>query len=680
MTTFWYPAAAQAGGLPAKYVESQVALSGYYNFTSYGGGNFGSQVAAFFSHSLSNAPIATNLAKYPVVLYDPGARQQRRENTDKAEDLASWGYVVVGLDASDTYISVFPNGKVVYGQTISSWDAAIEARLVDEQFVLDELAVLNANDPRLGGRLDLDKVGAFGWSLGGATAAQLRLRDARCKAGAGMDGSYFKTNLLMQSLSVPWLFLRADGTDGPPDDRWAVYNQLVTNAYWVKLVSTVHGSFADYDRIVDSASLASYWGTPMSGQFLPPARVTQIIRAYLLSFFNKHLKGEDDHLLDGPSPAYPEVMQFMSTSSSSGPPEFATVLVQGNDGNFYGTTEYGGTNGDGTVFQVTTNGVVTILASFNGTNGSHPLAALVQGSDGNFYGTTVCGGTNENNGTVFQMTPAGSLMTLVSFNGTNGSYPGGLVQGSNGNFYGTTILGGANNLGTVFQVTPAGTLTTLVSFNGTVNGSGPFGALVQGTNGDFYGTTSAGGANGGGTIFRMTPAGALTRLVTFSGANGWEPAAGLVQAADGYFYGTTVFGGNLSVNAGWGFGTVFKMSSAGAGALTTLVAFSGYNGSYCFAGLLQGSDGNFYGTTGGGGAGGGGTVFKMTPAGVLTTLVSFSGADGHSPYAPLVQGSDGNFYGTTAYGGAGRGGTVFKMTPAGVLTTLVTFGGQTNSP
>jgi uncharacterized repeat protein (TIGR03803 family) len=170
----------------------------------------------------------------------------------------------------------------------------------------------------------------------------------------------------------------------------------------------------------------------------------------------------------------------------------------------------------------------------------------------------------------------------------------------------------------------------------------------------------------------MTPAGALTRLVSFSGADGWEPAGGLVQAADGYFYGTTVWGGNLSLNAGWGFGTVFKMSSAGA--LTTLVAFGGYNGSYCGSGVVQGSDGNFYGTTGGGGAGGDGTVFKITPAGLLTTLVSFSGADGHRPYAPLVQGSDGNFYGTTSYGGAGRGGTVFKMTPAGVLTTLVAFG------
>ncbi len=155
MTTFWYPAAAQAGVLPAKHVEPQLAVGGGYDYTWWGGANFSNEVAAFFSHSLSNAPLATNQATYPVVLYDPGMRGHRRENTDKAEDLASWGYVVVGLDTSDTYLSVFPNGTVVYGQipnmgTTAGTGAAIESRLLDLQFVLDQLGVLNAWRPAPG--------------------------------------------------------------------------------------------------------------------------------------------------------------------------------------------------------------------------------------------------------------------------------------------------------------------------------------------------------------------------------------------------------------------------------------------------------------------------------------------------------------------------------------------------
>ena len=705
MVTFWYPAVAQAGVLPAKYVEPQVASgTPSYNLTSYGGGNFSSQVAAFFSHSLSNAPLAANLPACPIVLYDPGTSGHRRENTGKAEDLASWGYVAVGLDTIDTAVSVLPNGAVVIGQTpdevtAGGLEAAIGGRLPDLEFVLDELQSLNAADPLLGGRLDLDKIGVFGYSLGGAAAAQLCLRDPRCKACASLDWVWAETTLLTQSPSpgFPYLFFRSGfGPDpdpgwsdaGWPDERLDFFTEFVTNAYWVKLASTDHGDFGDYDLILDSRSLTILTGTPMSGQFLPPARASQIVRAYLLSFFNKFLRGEDDHLLDGPSLAYPEVIQFLSAGSSSGPPEYpSAALAEGNDGNFYGTTAYGGASAKGTVFEVTPAGVLTTLVSFNGTNGSHPAAGLVQGSDGNFYGTTEYGGTNGNSGTVFQMTPGGTLTTLVSLNGTNGSHPlAGLVQGSDGNFYGTTLLGSVKNRGTVFQMTAAGVLTTLVSFNGG-NGSSPFAALVQGTNGNFYGTT--GGGDGSwfgshspdncGTVFQMTSAGVLTTLLVFTtGANGYNPSAGLVQGNDGNFYGTTAYGGNLSLTltGGYGLGTVFKMTPAGG--LITSVSFSGANGSYTVSGLVQGSDGNFYGTTAGGGTGGsatggGGTVFRMTPSGALTTLVSFNGANGNSPQAPLVQGSDGNFYGTTTYGGAGGLGTVFRVTPAGALTTLVSF-------
>ena len=562
--------------------------------------------------------------------------------------------------------------------TVAEYDASIDGRVLDFQFVLDELQNLNTGDPRLSGRLDLDRIGAFGWSIGGATAAQLCLRDSRCKAGAGMDGSLFETNLLTQPLNVPYMLLRCGAgpdpnpgnglPDGRPDDRWEFYNEQLTNAYWVKLASTVHGDFSDPGLIVDSTSLG-WWGTPMSGGFLPGSRVSQIVRAYLLSFFNKFLLGKDDHLLDGPSPAYPEVLQFLSTSRVSVPPQYPVAgLVQGSDGSLYGTTAYGGESGQGTVFQVTTNGVLTTLASFNGTNGSQPVAALVQGSDGSFYGTTAYGGASGNHGTVFEISPGGVLTTLASFSGTNGDHPfAGLVQGGDGNFYGTTILGGANNLGTVFQVTSSGVLTTLVSFNGT-NGSAPFAPLALGTNGNFYGIASAGGPSASGTVFEITTTGVLN---TRANSSGYAAAGGLTQGSNGLIYGTTAYGGNTSLNAGAGFGTVFGMPSSGAP--TTLVSFGGANGSYCVSGLVRGSDGNFYGTTAGGGANGGGTVFKLTPSGVLTTLVSFNGANGNSPQASLIQASDGNLYGTTAYGGPNGGGTVFRVTTSGLLTTLVAF-------
>jgi len=677
-------------------VEPQIALSGDY---SWGGSDFSSQVKAFYSHSLSNAPLATNLAKYPVVLYSPGANEHRRECMDRAEELASWGYVVVGLDTSDTYISVFPNGRVVYYQfvypsppTHAGLVAGTELRVQDLQFVMDQLAVLNASDARLAGHLDLEKIGAFGHSMGGISSVQLCLRDPRCKACASSDFVFLEPNLMPQPLGFPWLHFRSDAGTDPDRDvggMWRdptvqLFSQQQTNAYFVKLASTVHGCFADYGLIENSAAFESYYGTPMSGQLLLGGRLSQILRAYLLSFFNKFLLGIDDHLLDGPPPAYPEVIEFLSAGAVSGPPRNpVAALVQGSDGNLYGTTAYGGAYGQGTVFQVATNGVLTPLVSFNGTNGSRPSAALLQASDGDFYGTTAFGGTNRNNGTIFQMTPAGALTTLVSFNGTNGAEPfAGLIQGSDGNFYGTTVLGGINNLGSVFQMTPAGELTTLFSFNGTNNGAFPFGGLTLGTNGNFYGATSAyGTADGGSTAghvaiaFQVTPAGLLSPLASLSGASA-NSVAGLVLGTNGLFYGTTEHGGDVSLNGAWGgFGTVFRMTSTGA--LTTLVSFGGSNGSYCVSGLVQGNDGYFYGTTAGGGwsstVTGGGTLFKMTPTGSLTTLVSFNGANGCSPQAPLIQASDGNFYGTTTYGGPYGGGTVFQVTTNGMLTTLVGF-------
>jgi len=331
--------------------------------------------------------------------------------------------------------------------------------------------------------------------------------------------------------------------------------------------------------------------------------------------------------------------------------------------------------------------VFTTLANFGGSNGSNPFAGLVQGFDGNFYGTTYYGGAN-NSGTVFKITPAGKLTTLYRFCAQSGCVDGAnpsasLVQASNGDFYGTTLAGGANNDGTVFKITTMGTLTTLHSFDGG-DGMNPSAGLIQATDGNFYGTTRGGGAIGGGTVFKITPSGTLTTLYSFCGENctdGFTAYAGLVQGTDGNLYGTTQYGGGydgFGYCFDYGCGTVFKITLSGT--LTKLYSFCNHNncsdGALPDAALIQATDGNFYGTTALGGANQGGAVFRITPTGTLTTLYSFCPqlpcADGYSP-TDLVQATDGNFYGTTALGGANNFGTVFKTTAKGSLTTLYSF-------
>ncbi len=340
------------------------------------------------------------------------------------------------------------------------------------------------------------------------------------------------------------------------------------------------------------------------------------------------------------------------------------ALVQGSDGNFYGTTVLGGAHFKGTVFKIDATGNLTTLHSFSGSpgDGAVPFAGLVQGSDGNFYGTTASGGAFFQ-GTVFRMTPSGAITVLHSFNSffSEGAVSfAGLVQGSDGNFYGTTTFGGAHFKGTIFKIDATGNLTTLHSFSGSPSeGANPSAALVQGGDGNFYGTTASGGEHFQGTAFRITPAGGITVLHSFSGnpSEGSVPFAGLVQGSDGNFYGTTVLGGAHFK------GTVFKIDATGS--LTTLHSFSGSpnDGANPVAGLVQGSDGNFYGTTALGGAHFKGTLFNIDATGSLTTLHSFSSSPGEGavPFAGMVQGSDGNFYGTTALGGAHGEGTLFKF-------------------
>jgi uncharacterized repeat protein (TIGR03803 family) len=291
-------------------------------------------------------------------------------------------------------------------------------------------------------------------------------------------------------------------------------------------------------------------------------------------------------------------------------------LVQGSDDYFYGTTEEDAelpfTLDYGTVFKMTAGGDLTTLVSFNRSNGRYPRAGLIQSTNGSFYGTTQQGGANDV-GTVFRITTNGALTTLVTFSNSNGTYPWSeLTQGSDGSFYGTCYQGGANGYGTVFRMTAAGTLTTLTSFANT-NGAYPYAGLVQGSDGAFYGTTSSGGTtpNVNGTVFRITTNGNLNTLVAFKFLEtGSEPRGGLLRGSDGSFYGTTSAGGSN------GYGTVFRITTNGV--FTTLVSFNNDNGAYPYAGLIQENDGSLYGTARLGGAFGYGTVFRVLPVSMTT--------------------------------------------------------------
>lgn len=346
----------------------------------------------------------------------------------------------------------------------------------------------------------------------------------------------------------------------------------------------------------------------------------------------------------------------------------AFAPIEGSDGAYYSVLGEQGTSGCGGVARDTTVGIYTALYTFSCQNGSpnYPAREMVQGGDGNFYGATTGGGGGppalcslDGCGTIFRLTPAGNLTTLYQFqdNGDGALPMAGLIEGSDGDFYGATTFGGdANQDGTIFRISSTGTYTQLHLFSGGAGGSHPTGPLVQGSDDDFYGITSDGGdaacAASGlnarcGTIFRITPSGDFAVLYSFTGgADGGEAFAGesqsgLVEGSDGAFYGTTTFGGDLSL-CGQGCGTIFRITSSGD--FTTIYTFeNGDDGSLPLDGLFAGGDGDLYGLSSNTS---GNILFRVTKSGALTVLYAGSGQPASiDPLTTLLQGDDGNFYG-----------------------------------
>jgi len=340
-------------------------------------------------------------------------------------------------------------------------------------------------------------------------------------------------------------------------------------------------------------------------------------------------------------------------------------LVLDTAGNMYGTTFSGGVNNLGAVFKVTPTGTESVIYSFaGGSDGTHPVGGLVRDSmTGNLYGTTVYGGTT-NNGTVFRLNPTtGAEAVLHSFKGgpTDGANPYSSVVRAGTTIFGTTFNGGAFGYGTVFKLTAAGKETVLRSFNSafpTQDGSYPYAGLVL-RKGLLYGTTTLGGAHNLGTVFSISKTGAYARLYSFKGGtgDGEGPYAGVVFDPAGNLYGTTYVGGLDNA------GTVFVITPAGGERLLHHFARNSADGINPYASLIR-FKGNFYGTTVKGGTANGGTAYKITPAGTETVLHSFTGGtDGWNPFSAVVVGANNTFYSTTERGGTVDLGTVFKLIP-----------------
>ncbi len=362
-------------------------------------------------------------------------------------------------------------------------------------------------------------------------------------------------------------------------------------------------------------------------------------------------------------------------------------LTLGSDGDFYGTTETGGTQNQGTVFKITSSGNLTKLYDFGSCkypclDGVYPKAPPVEGRDGNFYGTTRDTNDGTDNGVVYKVTPTGKFTTIYKFDGVSGGNPNDpLVLGTDGNFYGTTTLGGKNiqncspnspSCGTVFKITPGGKVTFLYKFDQT-HGAGPLGSLVQSSDGSLYGTTSAGGdANGDGVIFKMTPSGKLSWTYPLNGSvDGKQPTAGLVQVTDGKgntiaLYGATTAGGSK------GFGTLFKITTGGT--FSRVYDFDSTTGATPEVTLVQNTSGILYGDTFNGGSDGAGVFYSLDDG--LKSFVSLVLTSGRVGQTVEILGQ--GFTGTKGVSFNGKAAS-FKVVSPTYLTATVPSGASKGS-
>jgi uncharacterized repeat protein (TIGR03803 family) len=383
----------------------------------------------------------------------------------------------------------------------------------------------------------------------------------------------------------------------------------------------------------------------------------------------------------------------LTTLASFGGPDGSRPeagLIFDAAGDIFGTTAYGGPDGEGTVFEIAKTGggyasAPMTLVSFTGANGKTPLGGLISDAAGDLFGTTEFKGGGE--GTVFEIVKngdgyAGAPTTLATFSGADGKWPvGGLITDQAGDLFGVTYDGGANGDGTVFEIAKipggyANTPTTLASFD-YADGNHPLGDLIADANGDLFGTTVGGGPDGSlGTVYEIakTPSGYAstpTTLVSFTGPDGLTPYAGLIADAAGDLFGTTDNGGADR------YGTVFeivKTADGYASAPTILVSFTSADGANPYGGLIIDAAGDLFGTTNSGGTNLRGTVFEIVKtqdgyASAPTTLVNFTGPDGNSPEGALIADAAGNLYGTTKYGGKHNEGTVFEITHSGFVVS-----------